>query len=171
MAQPGYNALRKILAAQRAQRGVIAVPGIPTHLYAIHLLLMLSPALFALTIFFAVLPGEQGESMSKEQISVFQTVAATLAIITVGLSQLVPRFVFRPGSRAGIRGSVKATMRQYVTVKIVQWALLEGSALFIATVFYLTRQKNMLIPLGVLIALLAMARPTIDEIARYNIKE
>lgn len=144
---------------------------IPSSLYLIHLMLMLSPAMIAATIFFIVLPGEPGDSMSKEEVGVFQTLAATLAIIAVGLSQLVPRFMFRQGGRAGIRGSVKATMRQYVTMKIVQWALLEGSALFIAAVFYMTLQKNMLIPLGVLIALLALARPTIDEIARYDIKE
>ena len=132
---------------------------------------MLSPAMFAAVIFFVVLPGENGGGMSKDATAVFQTVAATLAVIAVGLSQLVPRFMFRQGTRAGIRGEVKATLRQYVTMKIVQWALLESSALFIGVVFYLTHQKNLLIPLGVVIALMAMLRPTVDEIVRHNIKE
>lgn len=147
------------------------MPRVPSQLYIIHLVLMLSPAIFAAVIFFVVLPDEKSEGLSKDEIAVFQTVAATLAVIAVGLSQLVPRFMFRQGSRATIRGEVKATLRQYVTMKIVQWALLESSALFIGVVFYLTRQKNLLIPLGVVIALMAMLRPTVDEIVRHNIKE
>lgn len=142
---------------------MIVVPKIPTQLYLIHLMLMLSPAAMALAIFFVVLPGEKGEGMPKDQIAIFQTVAATLAVIAVGISQLIPRFI--------MRGERNVPMRKYTTMKIIQWVMLEGAALFIAIVFYLTHEKNMLVPLGILVALMSLMRPTIYELERYNIKD
>ena len=140
-----------------------AVPRIPLQLYIIHLVLMLSPAAFAAVIYFIVLPGDKGEGLPKDQVVVFQTIAAALAVIAVGFSQLIPRFMMRPG--------LKIPMQKYTSMKIVQWAMLESSALFIGVVFYMTHEKNMLIPLGILIALMSLLRPTIYEIERYKIGE
>lgn len=137
-------------------------PRVPSHLYLIHLALMLTPAIFAAVIFLVVLPGAAGNALSKDESRIYQTVAAALAVIGVGLSQLMPRFM--------MRGEKHVLLRQYVSMKIVQWALVEGSAFFIAVVFYLTQEKNMLIPLGVLIALIAMLRPTSDEMDRFNVR-
>lgn len=143
--------------------GVSAVPKIPQSLYLIHLMLMLSPAMFAAVIFFIVLPGEKGQGMEKDQITIFQTVAATLAVVAVGTSQLIPRFI--------MRGETKVPLRKYTAMKVVQWAMLEGAALFIAVVFFLTHEKNMLIPLGIIIALISLMRPTVEELERYNVRE
>lgn len=135
---------------------------IPQSLYLIHFMLMMSPALFAAVIYFIALPGETSGSTNDET-RILQTVAAVLAVIAVGLSQLVPRFL--------TRGEKFLPMRRFASMKIVQWALLEGAAVFIGIVFYLTHQKNMLIPLAVLIALIAFMRPTTEELVRFNVKE
>ncbi|MFO1472177.1 MAG: hypothetical protein U1F27_14210 [Turneriella sp.] len=147
------------------------MPKIPTHLYLIHFMLMLSPAALALVIHFAVLPGERGEAMPKEQIGIFQTVAAALAVVAVGMSQLIPRFMTRSSAGHKTSGVQIMPLRKFSTMKIVQWSMLEGAALFIAGVFYMTRQQGMLMPLGILIALLALMRPTQYEMERYNVKE
>lgn len=135
---------------------------IPPHLYLLHLLLMLSPAVFAIALHFFVLPQNPDAAVPKEQGTVYQVVAAGLAVVAVGLSQLIPRFIFR--------GEKSIPMAKYATMKIVQWALLEGAALFIGVAYFVTQQKNMLISLGVLIALMAFMRPTADEVAQYNVK-
>lgn len=138
------------------------VPRVPTQLYFIHLALMLSPALFAVVIFLIILPGASDALPVKEDVRVYQTVAAALAVIGVGFSQLVPRFM--------MRRRTQLLLRQYISMKIAQWALVEGAALTITVVFYLTHEKNLLISLGVLIALMAFMRPTADEMAGYNVK-
>lgn len=135
---------------------------IPQSLYLIHFMLMMSPALFAAVIYFIALPGETSNSTTDET-RILQTLAAVLAVIAVGLSQLVPRFL--------TRGEKSLPMRRFSGMKIVQWALLEGAAVLIGVVFFLTHQKSMLIPLAVLIALLAFMRPTSEEIIRFNVKE
>lgn len=126
-------------------------------------MLMLSPAVFAVVIFFIVLPGEVQQAVPKDEAVIFQTVAAALAVISVGLSQLLPRFM--------LRDEKFVLLRKYTSMKIVQWALIEGAAFFIGIVFFMTQQKSLLIPMGVLIALLALMRPTPDEIERYRVKE
>ncbi|MBN8220344.1 MAG: hypothetical protein J0L53_05440 [Spirochaetes bacterium] len=136
---------------------------IPQSLYLIHFMLMLSPALFAAVIYFGALPGETNPGTSNDEIRILQTVAAVLAVIAVGLSQLVPRFL--------TRDEKSLPLRRFASMKIVQWALLEGAAVFIGVVFFLTHQKSMLIPLAVLIALIAFMRPTTEEIVRFNVKE
>ncbi|MBL8033144.1 MAG: hypothetical protein JNJ69_05565 [Leptospiraceae bacterium] len=137
-------------------------PRVPTQLYFIHLALMLSPALFAVVIFLIILPGASDALPAKEDVRVYQTVAAALAVIGVGFSQLVPRFM--------MRRRTQLLLRQYISMKIEKWALVEGAALTITVVFYLTHEKNLLISLGVLIALMAFMRPTADEMAGYNVK-
>lgn len=135
---------------------------VPVHLYFIHLALMLGPAFFALSLYFLVLPQATEMAMPKEQASIYQVVAAALAVIGVGISQIVPRFFFR--------GEKSVPLAKYITMKIVQWALVEAAALFIAVVYFLTHDKNMLISLGVLIAILAFMRPTVDELLHHNVK-
>jgi hypothetical protein len=150
---------------------------VPSHLYILHFAIMLSPAIFALVLYFVVIPGETATTMAKEQIAVFQTIAAVLAVIAVGLSQLVPRFILRNSQRTtAIRGAAESgsgpiPVRKYVSLKIVQWALLEIAALFMGVVYFLTQQRSMLISLGVLIALIALMRPTVDEMLRHNVKD
>ena len=139
------------------------MPKIPASLYLIHMMVMFSPAIFALVVHFVALPGEAKNPTTTQETLVFQTVAAVLTIIGVATSQLVPRFM--------ARGKTQMLMRQYTTMKIVQWALLEGSAIFIGIIFYITGQRNMLIPMGILIALLAFMRPTVDELMRFNFKD
>ncbi len=134
---------------------------IPVQLYVIHLALMMAPAMFAAVTFFIVLPEVKEVSLPPQDIFVFETVAAALAVIGVGTSQLIPRFV--------MRGEKHVPVQKYVSMKIVQWALLEGSAMFIGVVFFLSHEKNMLIPLGILIALMALMRPTIEEMQRYHV--
>lgn len=136
---------------------------IPQSLYLIHFMLMMSPALFAAVIYFIALPGETGPGSTNDGTRILQTLASVLAVIAVGLSQLVPRLL--------TRGEKFLPMRRFTSMKIVQWALLEGAAVFIGIVFYLTHQKNMLIPLAVLIALIAFMRPTTEELVRFNVKE
>lgn len=126
-------------------------------------MLMMSPALFAAVIYFIALPGETAPGSTNDETRILQTVAAVLAVIAVGLSQLVPRFL--------TRNEKFLPMRRFASMKIVQWALLEGAAVFIGVVFFMTHQKNMLIPLAVLIALIAFMRPTAEEIIRFNVKE
>lgn len=136
---------------------------IPQSLYLIHFMLMLSPALFAAVIYFVALPGETAPGGNNDETRILQTLAAVLAVIAVGLSQLVPRFL--------TRDEKFLPMRRFASMKIVQWVLLEGAAVFIGVVFFLTHQKSMLIPLAVLIALIAFMRPTNEEIVRFNVKE
>lgn len=135
---------------------------VPPHLYIIHLALMLGPASFALSLYFFVLPQANELAMPKGQATIYQIVAAALAVIGVGLSQIIPRFFFR--------GEKSVPLAKYITMKIVQWALVEAAALFIAVVYFLTHDKNMLIPLGVLIAIMAFMRPTVDELLHHNVK-
>lgn len=139
------------------------MPKVPQSLYLIHFMLMLSPALFAVAMYFTVQPGETQNSVSPQETIVFQTVTAVLAVIAVGMSQLIPRLLMREEKQVPVR--------RYSSMKIVQWALIEGAAIFIGIVFFLTHQKNLLIPLGVLIALLALMRPTVDEMQRHNVKD
>ncbi len=134
---------------------------VPVQLYIIHLALMMAPAMFAGITFFIVLPETKDAPLPQQDLLVFQTVSAAMAVIGVGMSQLVPRFV--------MRGEKHVPVQKYVSMKIVQWALLEGSAMFIGVVFFLSHEKNMLIPLGILIALMALMRPTVEEMLRYNI--
>lgn len=135
---------------------------VPTQLYMIHLALMLGPAVFALSLYFFVLPQATELALPKEQANIFGIAAAALAVIGVGFSQILPRFFFR--------GAKSVPMGKYITMKIVQWALVEAAALFIAVVYFLTHEKNMLIPLGVLIAIIAFMRPTVDELLHHNVK-
>ncbi len=134
---------------------------IPVQLYVIHLALMMAPAMFAGITFFIVLPEAKDAPLPQQDLLVFQTVSAAMAVIGVGMSQLVPRFV--------MRGEKHVPVQKYVSMKIVQWALLEGAAMFIGVVFFLSHEKNMLIPLGILIALMALMRPTIEEMQRYHV--
>lgn len=134
---------------------------IPVQLYVIHLALMMAPAMFAAVTFFVVIPEVKEATLPQQDLLVFQTVAAAMAVIGVGMSQLIPRFI--------LRREKNIPMQKYVSMKIVQWALLEGSALFMGVVFFLSHEKSMLIPLGVLIALMALMRPTIEEMLRYNV--
>jgi hypothetical protein len=135
---------------------------VPPQLYLIHLAIMLSPAIFAGLIYFVMLPGSETPGMSKDQLTVFQVFAAALSVIAVSLSQIIHRFIFR--------GEKQVPTAKYTTMKIVQWALLEGAALFIAVIFFMSQEKSMLIPLGVLIALIALMRPTVDEMIRHNVR-
>ncbi len=137
------------------------MPKVPPVLYIIHLALMLGPAFFAAVTYFIVLPEISEAAIGKQDLLIFQTVAAAMAVIGVGMSQLIPRFI--------MRGEKNVPVQKYFTMKIVQWALLEGSALFIGVVFFLSHEKNMLIPLGILIALMAFMRPTAEEMQRHNI--
>lgn len=137
------------------------MPKIPVNLYIIHLAMMLAPAMFAAVTFFIILPDVKDAPIEKQDLLVFQTVAAAMAVIGVGMSQLIPRFV--------MRGEKNVPLQKYITMKIVQWALLEGSAMFIGVVFFLSHEKNMLIPLGILIALMAFMRPTVEEMQRHNV--
>lgn len=135
---------------------------VPPQLYIIHLALMMAPAMFAAVTFFIVLPEAKDAQLAQQDLLVFQTVAAAMAVIGVGMSQLMPRFI--------MRGEKNVPVQKYVSMKIVQWALLEGSAMFIGVVFFLSHEKNMLIPLGILIALMAFMRPTIEEMLRFNVR-
>lgn len=123
---------------------------------------MLGPAFFAISLYFLVLPQANDAALPKEQATVYQVTAAALAVIGVGIAQLIPRFIFR--------GEKSVLLAKYVTMKIVQWALIEAAALFIGVVYYLTHDRNMLIPLGVLIAIMAFMRPTVDELLHHNVK-
>jgi len=135
---------------------------IPSQLYIIHLALMLGPAFFAAALYFVILPQNTEVAIAADQALVYKIVAAALAVIGVGLAQLVPKYIFR--------GEKSIAMAKYTSMKIVQWAMLEGSAMFLAVVYFLTHEQSMLISMGVLIALMAMMRPTVDEIVRYNVK-
>jgi len=138
------------------------MPKIPNNLYIIHFALMLAPALFAAAIFFGVVQNDEA-AVGKDATTIFQSVAAVLAVIAVGFAQIIPRFI--------IRGEKRIPLQKYISLKIAQWALVEGAAFFIAVVYYLSRQKSLLIPTGVLIAILAIMRPTNDEIVRYNVTD
>jgi len=136
---------------------------VPQQLYIIHLAIMLGPAVFAAVIYFVVIPGSDTGAMPREQLTIFQIFAAGLAVIAVSLSQIIYRFIFR--------GEKQVPVAKYTAMKIVQWALLEGSALFMAVIFFLSHEKSMLIPLAVLIALIALMRPTVDEMIRHNVRD
>lgn len=138
------------------------MPKIPNNLYIIHFALMLAPALFAAAIFFGIVQNDE-TAVGKDATTIFQSVAAVLAVIAVGFAQIIPRFI--------IRGEKRIPLQKYISLKIAQWALVEGAAFFIAVVYYLSRQKSLLIPTGVLIAILAIMRPTNDEIVRYNVTD
>lgn len=135
---------------------------VPVQLYIIHLALMLAPALFAGVVYFLIYSGEAAV-LPNDGIALFQYVAAVLAIIAVAFSQLVPRFL--------VRGEKSLTMQKYFMLKIVQWAMIEGAALFIAVIFFLSHHMNLLIPIGVLIALIALLRPTSEELERYDVRD
>ncbi len=123
---------------------------------------MLAPAAFAGVVYFLIQSGEAQAALPEDQSVVFLTVAAVMAVIAVGFSQLLPRFF--------MRGEKSVPLQKYFTMKIVQWAMIEGAALFISVIFFLSHHMNLLIPIGVLIALLAVMRPTTDEMERLNVK-
>ena len=135
---------------------------IPPQFYVVHLVLMLAPAVFAAIVYFLIQSGNAA-AIPGEQFVIFQWVAAAMAVIAVGFSQLVPRFM--------LRQEKNVPLQKYFTMKIIQWAMLEGAALFIAVMFFLSHKMNLLLPVGVLIALIALLRPTSDEIERYNVTE
>ncbi|MFZ5630618.1 MAG: hypothetical protein ACOY5B_15910 [Spirochaetota bacterium] len=135
---------------------------VPPHFYIIHLALMLSPAIFAAVVYFLIQSGNAAAAVPDQQSVVFQSVAAAMAVIAVGFSQLLPRFM--------LRDEKYVSLQKYFTMKIVQWAMLEGAALFIAVIFFMSHHMNLLIPIGVLIALIAVLRPTNEELERHNVK-
>lgn len=141
--------------------GYMKMSQVPTQLHIVHLTLMLAPALFSGLVYFLIRSGEAA-ILPSEQTALFQYVAAVLAIIAVAFSQLLPRFL--------VRGEKSLTMQKYFTLKIVQWAMIEAAALFIAVIFFLSHHINLLIPIGVLIALIALLRPTSEELERYGVK-
>jgi hypothetical protein len=135
---------------------------VPPRFYVIHLVLMLSPALFAAAVYFLIQSGNAAADVADQQSVVFQWVAAAMAVIAVGFSQLLPRFM--------LRDEKYVSLGKYFTMKIVQWAMLEGASLFILGIFFMSHHMNLLIPIGVLIALIALLRPTDEELERYHVK-
>ena len=123
---------------------------------------MLSPAFLAFALYFIVESQPTDIAGSTEDIPVYQFTAAILAIIAVAFAQLTPRFITREKSTL--------PMQRYVSMKIIQWALVEMAAIFIGITYFLTHQANMLVPMGILIAVIAFMRPTVDELMRYNVK-
>jgi hypothetical protein len=69
-----------------------------------------------------------------------------------------------------LRDEKYVSLGKYFTMKIVQWAMLEGASLFISGIFFMSHHMNLLIPIGVLIALIAVLRPTNEELERYHVK-
>ncbi|MBV6492250.1 MAG: hypothetical protein LDLANPLL_00243 [Turneriella sp.] len=136
---------------------------VPLPLYIIHFVLMVTPAVIAFALYTFASSQPMPDAASSADSHVFQFTAAILAVIAVALSQLVPRFI--------IRNDAPLPLKRYTTMKIVQWALLEGAATFMGIIFFITQQKNMLIPLGILIALIALLRPTAEEMLRYKVKD
>lgn len=153
------NSCRRLVfaAAGQMQRRQI-----PAQMYIVHLALTLSPAIFGAVVYFLVQSEGAPAALPDSQSVLFQSVAAALAVLAVGFSQLLPRFL--------LRGEKKIPFRSYFTMKIVQWAMIEGAAMFIAVIFFLSHHNNLLIPLGVLVALLATLRPTVDEMDRHHVE-
>lgn len=136
--------------------------GVPPRFYVVHLALMVAPAFFAVAVYYLIQSGNAAATVPAEQSVVFQSVAAAIAVIAVGFSQLLPRFMLREEN--------SVTVQRYFSMKLVQWAMLEMAALFISVIFFLSHHMNLLIPIGVLIALIAVLRPTADELERHNVK-
>jgi hypothetical protein len=120
---------------------------VPPRFYVIHLVIQ---------------SGNAAADVADQQSVVFQSVAAAMAVIAVGFSQLLPRFM--------LRDEKYVSLGKYFTMKIVQWAMLEGASLFILGIFFMSHHMNLLIPIGVLIALIALLRPTDEELERYHVK-
>ncbi len=136
---------------------------IPVQLHLIHWILTLSPAIFVGTIYFLNQINPEPSEIQQAQSTIFEMVGAVLAVVAVGFSQLVPRFMAKQ--------TKNFTLQKYTTMKIIQWAFIEGASTLVVVIFYLTNQPNLLIPIGILIALLALLRPTTEEMERYGVKE
>lgn len=123
---------------------------------------MLAPAMFAAVAYFLSQSGNAAPALAEQQSVVLQAVAAVMAVIAVGFSQILPRFM--------LRGEKNVPMQKYFTMKVVQWAMLEGAALMVSVIFFMSHHTNLLVPVGVLIALIAIHRPTSEELERFNVK-
>jgi hypothetical protein len=135
---------------------------VPPQLYIVHLALMLSPAFMAATFHFVLIPGQEAEVLAVDDLRMYKIFGAMVAVIGVVLSQIVPRLI--------TKNNASLKLPNYASMKVAQWALVEGAAIATIVVYYLTRDQSMLIPTGVLIAILAMLRPTLDEMDRYGVK-
>lgn len=89
--------------------------------------------------------------------------AMVLALVSPVISRIVSGQLFKAAAarfKEDLSTTEAQTVATYQSAKIVQWALLEGPALFQAVIFYLTGEIILLGLGGLLLAILAMQGPS-----------
>lgn len=126
----------------------------------IHLALCTGPIAFGAVVFFVLRPSFGAPTPESVQLEWILTGAALA--LGLGGSAVVPGLLFKKGG-AGL--ALEATILQYQSVKIVQWALIEGPALMALVGHMLGGGEVSLAGAAVLIGLLLFRRPTVEDYA------
>ncbi len=126
----------------------------------IHFALCFGPLAFGAAVFFVLRPEFGPPTPENVQLEWILTGAA-LAIGLPG-SAIIPGLLGKKGA-AGL--ALEATIVQYQSVKIVQWALIEGPALMALIGHMLGGGEVSLAGAAVLVGLLIFRRPTVEDYA------
>jgi len=125
------------------------------------------PLLFAAAAW--MMRPEEGWSRTENDafLSMAAYISAALLILGFGMSFAAPTFLLRK-MRNRVQGDAGIAFAVYQTVKIIQWALVEGPALFAGVLFYLTGELAALGACVILsVYLLAALGPSKAQIAKF----
>ncbi|MEQ9366367.1 MAG: hypothetical protein RIF32_19155 [Leptospirales bacterium] len=136
-----------------------------TTIRILHLALLIPP--IALMGVFYFLRQSQGAGGEAPVALLYAAIAAALAGPVA--SHVVSRQLFSAAAariKENLAINEEQTALSYQTAKIVQWALLEGPAMFQAVVFYLIGEPVLLGLGGLLLALLGIQGPSLADLQK-----
>lgn len=135
----------------------------------IHLALFSGPAMATAVFYFL----RQQEALSGQEPIESQPLLVYVAIAVALLAPVVSHFVATQLGRtaaARVSGDLSMTEVQvaglYQTVKIVQWAIIEGGALLQAVIYFLSGEMTLLALAGLLLAFLAISGPSLADLQK-----
>ena len=127
---------------------------------------LLAPPILLMGIFY-FLPQSEAESSGADPLLLYVAIAFALAAPV--MSGLVSRQLFASAAkriREDLSLDEQTIVLSYQAPKIVQWALLEGPAMFQAVIFFLTGEIVLLGLGGLLLALLAVQGPSMADLQK-----
>ena len=122
-----------------------------------HIALLLGP------LAFLVVAKTVGQTAERPELLV---VGVALAVLLAGISFVLPKAVLGRLSKPDSRAPLEQMLPAYQSTKIIQWAMVEGAALFNRTVVFVSGNPVSFGCALALFGLLAFHRPSRDDFAR-----
>lgn len=128
-----------------------------------------------LAVFYSLVNQSGLPSSSETDPALFVPVAFFLGVSGALGSFILPNLLFakmvspadRPAAYEPLaQEQIVAYVQRYQSVKIVQWALVEGAGLFCGLVFFMTAQMQLLFAAVVLLGILMFHRPSREDFKR-----